>query len=116
MPLKGEVWDVNLDPARGHEQAKTRPCVVISNDLMNVKLGLSIVVPFTGTGWYTRSGKLSPAMIEIVPPEGGLKKTSFSMAHQIKTVSHSRFAKRRGVLSRSKLVDIIRSVKDIIDF
>jgi mRNA interferase MazF len=116
MPLKGEVWDVNLDPAQGHEQAKIRPCVVISNDQMNAKLGLSIVVPVTRTGWYTKSGRLSPAMIEIVPPEGGLKKTSFSMAHQVRTVSHARFAKKRGVLSRSKLIDIVRSVKDIIDF
>jgi len=116
MPLKGEVWDVNLDPAQGHEQSKMRPCVVISNDQMNTKMGLSIVVPFTGSGWYTKSGRLSPAMVEVNPPEGGITKTSFSMAHQVRTVSHSRFSKKFGTLSGSKLSAIVRSIHDMIDF
>ena len=116
MPLKGEVWDVNLEPTQGHEQSKTRPCVVISNDQMNTKMGLSIIVPFTGTGWYTKSGKLSPAMIEILAPEGGLDKDSYSMAFQVRTVSHSRFAKKRGLLSQAKLLEIVGTVQDIINF
>lgn len=116
MPLKGEVWDVDLDPPEGHEQAKVRPCVVISNDQMNTKMDLSLIVPFSGTGWYTKSGKLSPAMVAVSPPEGGLKKQSFSMAFQVRTVSHSRFARKRGALSAAKLTEIVRSVQDIINF
>lgn len=30
VPRRGEVWRVQLDPARGSEQAKTRPVVVLS--------------------------------------------------------------------------------------
>jgi mRNA interferase MazF len=116
MPLKGEVWAVNLAPAQGHEQSKTRPCVIISNDQMNTKMGLSIIVPVTGTGWYTKSGKLSPAMVEMVPPEGGLMKTSYSMAYQVRTVSHTRFAQRLGTLSGVKLSEVVRSVHDMISF
>lgn len=116
MPLKGEIWDVNLDPVQGHEQAKTRPCVVISNDQMNTKMGLSIIVPFTKTGWFTKSGKLSPAMIKVSAPDGGLKKDSYSMAFQVRTVSHSRFAKRRGLLSEAKLSEVVHSVQNIINF
>jgi mRNA interferase MazF len=115
MPLKGEVWELNLDPAQGHEQSKIRPCVVISNDLMNAKMGLSIVVPFTGTAWYTKSGKLSPAMVEILPPEGGLTKPSYSMAFQVRTVAHSRFTKQLGALSTAKLADVVHSVQEIIN-
>jgi mRNA interferase MazF len=115
MPLKGEVWLVNLDPTQGHEQAKTRPCVVLSNDLMNTKIGLSIIVPFTGTGWYTKSGILSPIMVEVLPPEGGLTKPSYSMAHQVRTVSHARFTKQIGSLSTTVLNQIVRSVQEIID-
>ncbi len=115
MPLKGEVWEVNLDPALGHEQTKIRPCVVISNDLMNTKMGLSIVVPFTGAGWYTKSGRLSPAMVEVLPPEAGLTKPSYSMAFQVRTVSHSRFSKKLGALTASKLLAVVRSVLEIVD-
>jgi mRNA interferase MazF len=117
MPLKGEVWDVNLDPVQGHEQAKVRPCVVISNDQMNSKMGLSIIVPFTGTAHYSASGKLSPAMVEVVAPEGGLTKTSYSMAYQVRTVSHSpRFLAKRGALNPVTLRDVVRSVQDIINY
>jgi mRNA interferase MazF len=115
MPLKGEVWLVNLDPAEGHEQAKIRPCVVLSNDQMNTKIGLSIVVPFSGRGWFTKSGKLSPIMVEVLPPEGGLTKASYSMAHQVRTVSHSRFMKQIGTLGVPVLSQIVRSVQEIID-
>lgn len=115
MPLKGEVWEVNLDPAQGHEQSKLRPCVVISNDLMNTKMGLSIIVPFTGTAWYTKTGKLSPAMVEVLPPEGGLSKPSYSMAFQVRTVSHSRFTNKLGKLSLTKLANIVLTVQQIID-
>jgi mRNA interferase MazF len=115
MPLKGEVWEVNLNPAQGHEQAKIRPCVVISNNLMNTKMGLSIVVPFTGTAWYLKSGKLSPAIVEVLPPEGGLTKASYSMAFQVRTVSHSRFTNKLGALTASKLLDVVRSVQEIVN-
>ena len=36
-------------------------------------MGLSIVVPFAGTAWMTKSGKLSPAMVEVLPPEWPIK-------------------------------------------
>jgi mRNA interferase MazF len=114
MPLRGEVWTVNLDPAQGHEQAKTRPCVVVSNNMVNTKLGISIVVPLTGTAYYLKSGKLSPAMVEILPPEGGTSKPSYSMAHQVRTVSHERFAQQLGTLSSATLNKVVFSVQDII--
>ncbi|MBX9879120.1 MAG: type II toxin-antitoxin system PemK/MazF family toxin [Candidatus Obscuribacterales bacterium] len=115
MPLKGEVWEIDLNPAQGHEQAKIRPCLVISNDLMNTKMELSIIVPFTGTAWHTKSGKLSPAMVEILPPEGGLTKPSYSMAFQVRTVSHTRFTNKLGTVTAHKLLEVVRSVQEIVD-
>lgn len=116
MPLKGEVWEVNLDPAQGHEQAIIRPCVVISNDTVNTKMGLSIVVPLTGSPHYLRSGKLSPAMVEILPPGGGITKPSYSMAFQVRTVSHTRFRKKFGVLSAAETRSIVETVQEIINY
>ena len=45
-----EVYLVWLDPARGHEIQKTRPCVVISPDEMNRHIGTVIVAPLTTKG------------------------------------------------------------------
>lgn len=115
MPLRGEVWTVNLNPTQGHEQAKERPCVVLSNDVMNTRMGLSMVVPLTGTPHYLKSGRLSPAMVEILPPEGGCTKNSYSMAHQVRTVDHNRFKTQLGAVSRGTLDKIVYSVQQIIE-
>ncbi len=45
-----EVYLVNLDPTRGREIKKTRPCVVISPDEMNRYIGTVIVAPMTTKG------------------------------------------------------------------
>ncbi|QDK82446.1 type II toxin-antitoxin system PemK/MazF family toxin [Spirosoma sp. KCTC 42546] len=42
-----EVWLVSLDPTRGSEIAKTRPCVVISPDSVNKYLNTVIIAPLT---------------------------------------------------------------------
>ena len=43
------VWLVTLDPVRGSEIAKTRPCVVISPDPVNKYLNTVMVAPLTST-------------------------------------------------------------------
>ncbi len=44
-----EVWLVTLDPTRGSEIAKTRPCVIISPDSVNKYLNTVLVAPLTST-------------------------------------------------------------------
>lgn len=44
----GVYW-VNLDPIKGHEIAKKRPCVVVSPDQLNKHLQTVIVAPLTST-------------------------------------------------------------------
>lgn len=47
--VRFEVWLVTLDPTRGSEIAKTRPCLVISPDSVNHALNTVIVAPLTST-------------------------------------------------------------------
>ena len=42
-----DVHFVNLDPTVGHEVRKTRPCLIISPDELNVYLGTVIIAPMT---------------------------------------------------------------------
>lgn len=48
--LRGEIWEVDLDPRKGREQAGIRPCLIVSNDGLNKSdFGTVIVCPITTT-------------------------------------------------------------------
>ncbi|MFW5978192.1 MAG: type II toxin-antitoxin system PemK/MazF family toxin [Halohasta sp.] len=46
---RGDVAVVKLDPAEGHALRKTRPAVVVQNDVGNENSSTTIVAPATGT-------------------------------------------------------------------
>ena len=46
---RGDVVIVRFDPAEGHEMKKTRPAVVVQNDIGNENSNTTIVAPVTGT-------------------------------------------------------------------
>ena len=48
-PRRDEVWLIALDPSKGSEIKKTRPCLVISPDEMNEPLQTALVAPMTTT-------------------------------------------------------------------
>ncbi len=49
-PSRGQIWLVDLNPTRGHEQAAKRPCLVVSVDLFNQGAsGLAVVLPITSS-------------------------------------------------------------------
>jgi mRNA interferase MazF len=46
-PQRFDVYLVPLDPARGHEMEKTRPCVIVSPEHLNRYLRTVLVAPLT---------------------------------------------------------------------
>src|SRR5258708_12397469 len=49
FPHRDEVWLITLDPSKGSEIKKTRPCLVVSPDEMNEPLQTVLVAPMTTT-------------------------------------------------------------------
>jgi mRNA interferase MazF len=50
VALRGEIWEINLNPRKGREQKGVRPCLVVSTDGMNrSRFGTVIVCPITTT-------------------------------------------------------------------
>ena len=45
---RGDIIDIDFDPARGQEIRKTRPAVVVQNDIGNRYSPLVIVLPIRG--------------------------------------------------------------------
>jgi mRNA interferase MazF len=106
-PRRGEVWQVDFDPAAGAEIAKARPAVVISDDAIGV-LPLRIVVPITG--WDSRYAA-NPWMIRVRPLKAnGLTKESAADAFQVKSVSEGRLKKRLGTLMADEVEEIAAAI------
>ncbi len=101
QPSRGEIWLVDLDPTRGHEQAGKRPGLVVSVDLFNHgPAGLVVLLPLT-----TRA-KGIPFHVEVNPPEGGLKEKSFIKCEDVRSVAKERLSRRLGSVSQATLAAV----------
>ena len=68
VALRGEIWEVNLNPRRGREQRGIRPCLVVSTDGLNrSRFGTVIVCPITTTrrASFTWRPGLVPADLRV---------------------------------------------------
>lgn len=109
-PFRGEIWRVEFEPVRGHEQGGNRPALVVSNDVFNKsQADLVVVIPVTTKGRAIRS------FLRIEPPEGGLKQTSFFVCDQIRTVSKDRLGKCFGRVSPRTLAEVEQRIKYLLN-
>ena len=80
---RGDVVIVRLDPAEGHEMKKTRPAVVVQNDIGNRNSSTTIVAPVAGT--YREY----PFEVFVETDGSPLEKSSSIRLDQIRTISAS---------------------------
>jgi len=107
---RGEVWTVNLNPVRGHEQAGYRPGLVVSVDIFNHgPAGLVVIVPIT------TKEKGIPFHVRINPPEGGVSEKSFIKCEDIRSVSTERLSKCLGMVSPGILKGVEDRLKVLLD-
>jgi len=92
-PKRGEIYLVSFDPALGAEIQKTRPALVLQNDIGNLHSPVTIVAAITSN--IQRQG---PTSVLVKVPEGGLNVDSVVLLNQIRTVDKRRLVKRLGSL------------------
>lgn len=98
---RGGIYLVRLDPVLGSEIGKTRPAVVVSNELNNRHADTVTLVPITSS-----VDKVYPFEVLISAGEGGLSKESKAKANQIRTVDKKRLHKYSGELTARKIAEI----------
>lgn len=110
QPSRGEVWYVDLNPVRGHEQAGKRPALVVSVDLFNRgPAGLVVILPIT------TKDKGIPFHVVISPSEGGLTEKSYIKCEDIRSVSKERLFSLAGKVSSSTMAEVEDRIRILIN-
>ena len=92
-PRRGEIYLVALDPTLGREIRKTRPALVIQNDLSNRLSDITIVAPITSTVRFP----LNPVHVLLAADKStGLSVTSVAVFNQIRAVDRMRLIRCLG--------------------
>jgi mRNA interferase MazF len=108
-PSRGEVWDLNLDPTVGREQAGSRPALILSVDIFNEgPADLVVVIPITRTETRVRWH------VPVKPPEGGLAAESFIQCENVRSVSRQRVKRLRGQVSERTLQQVDDRVRILL--
>lgn len=97
------IFLVELDPTKGAETAKTRPCVIVSPDVLNRSVATVIIAPMTTVrhGWPTRiqtvfQGKAGEIALD-----------------QIRAVDKTRLVKRLGRLQRGTATVVLDTLGEM---
>ena len=103
---RGDIFYVDLNPAKGSEQKGHRPVIIIQNDMGNKVSPTVIVAPLT----TKKFSKTYPTNVYVKKGTANLKHDSSIMLSQIRTIDKTRLLKKVGTLPN----DLLDKVNDAI--
>jgi mRNA interferase MazF len=98
-----DIYWADLDPTKGSEIQKTRPCIIVSPDEMNQALRTVMVVPLTSTiiDWPFRTAITTAG------------RQSSAACDQLRTIAKERLGRKLGSVvpaEQRQLIDILQAV------
>ena len=96
-PRRGDIYLISLDPTRGSEIRKTRPCVVVSPDELNDHLATFLVAPMT-TGGHRYPFRIACRF---------QNKAGHVVADQLRTVDRVRMIRHVGRLPAGTMDEVL---------
>ena len=92
-PRRGEIYEVNWNPARGSEQAGLRPALVVQNNVGNSSAPTTVVAAVTSK----EPRKPYPFIVELA--DAHLPKRSWANCSRLYTIDKTRLGRMMGVAS-----------------
>ena len=109
---RGGIFIATLNPVIGKEISKTRPVVVISNNINNKYSGTVTVLPLTSK----KLDKIYPFEVLLSKGAGNLPKDSKLKADQIRTLDQSRLISKIGIIKEEDMEEVEKAVKIHLGF
>ncbi len=100
---RGDVYLIDLNPTRGREIRKTRPCVIVSPDELNAHLRTLIVAPLT-TGSHAYPFRI-PCRFQ--------GRSGHMVLDQIRTVDRDRLRRRLGRVPGGTLLKALSALQEM---
>jgi mRNA interferase MazF len=105
-PRRGEIWSATLDPTVGSEIKKTRPCVVISNSVVNQHRRTVVIVPLSS------SPQAAPPLMVSVQCSG---QACVAVIDQVRAVAKERLVRHIANLSAEHLQAVEAGLREILE-
>ena len=102
-PARGDVYLIQLDPTRGSEIRKTRPCVVVSPDELNAHLRTVMVAPMS-TGGHPYPFRVGCRFQQ---------KAGHVVLDQLRTVDTERLVRRLGALTPTTVDQVLARLQEM---
>jgi len=117
---RGDIYFVNLNPVKGHEQAGYRPVLVVSSDAINKQpLVVTVVV---GTD-AQNIPKDYPTNVRVSAKDSGLPMDTVFLCFQIRSLDPNRFIDQQtkqsrfaGTMPPDRMNEVMRALRIVLDF
>lgn len=107
---RGMVVDIDLNPIKGSETGKVRPCVIVTNNIYNQRVPVIQVTPLTA--WNEKKGRIRTNVTITTTKKNGLSKKSVADCLQTRPVDHRmRLIRVRGKLTAVNMQRIDEALK-----
>lgn len=108
---RGDIWLVNLEPTLGHEIKKSRPALIIQNDLGNIYSPITIIAPLTSQNL----DYVYPIEVLLKKEISHLDKDSKVLLNQIRAIDKIRLIKKFSQLDYETMLRINDCIRISLD-
>ena len=105
-PQRADAYLVSFDPTLGAEIRKTRPALILQNDVSNRNSPITIVAAITSKA----DDSLFPTEVLVQAGEAGLTRDSVVLLNQLRSIDRTRLVRRLGHLARVTMARVDRAL------
>jgi mRNA interferase MazF len=107
----GDIYTIEIPPSNGHEQAGTRPAIIVQTAQFRKQLPTVLVVPLTSQ----LAAQAFPSTFLIHPDaENGLTMASVALVFQLRAIDKRRLRRKIGRLNAQHLAQLQQHVKTLM--
>jgi mRNA interferase MazF len=111
---RGLIIDVDLEPTKGSETGKTRPCIIVTNNIYNERVPVIQVVPLTE--WSLKKSRIKTNIALVPSSVNGLSKHSIADCLQTRPIDYqNRLVAIRGEVESELIEKINQALKVVFD-